>query len=110
MRPGCGCSTSSPGALRVRHASRVRVQRGLTGCLPGAPRVPGAEAARAHRVPSGSATHPSSESARMISWRVQPDGECPKDPVERTLVRLKAVPGLPLCWWALQSTACRQSG
>ncbi len=109
-RPRCECSAGLSSALRVRHASWVRVPRGLSGCPAGAPRVPGASAARAHRVPPGCAPRPSSESARMTSWRVQPDGDCPKDPAERTLVRLKAVPGLPLCWWALWSTACHQPG
>src|SRR5207247_1775868 len=38
-RPGCGCRPGSPGAFRERHASRLREPRGLTVCLPGAPRV-----------------------------------------------------------------------
>src|SRR6266540_1853029 len=55
----------------------MREPRGLTGCLPGAPRVPGAGAARAHRVPSGSATRPPTEKTR-IAFRE--DAVCPRMP------------------------------
>ena len=57
-RPGRGCCAGSSGALRVRHASRAQVPRGLTECPASAPRVLGARAARAHRVPCECATRP----------------------------------------------------
>src|SRR5438132_723188 len=87
MRPGSGCNTGSSGALRVRHASRVRVQRGLSECPPGAPRVLGAGAARAHRVPCGCATRPGCECSAGSSsaLRVRHASlfrECPNDLLE----------------------------
>ena len=109
-RPGRGCHVGSSSALRARHASRVQAPRGLTECPASAPRVLDASTARAHRVPCGCATRPPSKGARMTSWRMQPVGECPQDPAERSLIRLKAVPGLLLCWWVLWPTACLQSG
>src|SRR5438876_27749 len=39
-RPGRGSRAGLPGASLEHHASPVREPRGLTGCLPGAPRVP----------------------------------------------------------------------
>src|SRR5437016_4431747 len=57
-RPGRGSRAGSPDVFQERHASREREPRGLTGCLPGAPRVPGEGATRAYRVPPGCATRP----------------------------------------------------
>src|SRR5207244_999293 len=100
-RPECGNHAGSPGAFRERHASRVREPRGLAGCLPGAPRVPSAGATRARRVSSGSATRPPTEKARTASREGAVIAKCPRHSVERTLVLLKAVPGLLLGRWAL---------
>src|SRR5947207_2024264 len=97
-------NAGSSGTLRARHASQARAPRGLIECPAGAPRVPGAGAARARRAPSGCARMcrvrvpcgfvgcppgaPRMLLPRMPErtlWRVQPDGGCPKDPAERTL-------------------------
>ena len=86
-RPRCECSAGSSSALRVRHASWVRAPCGLIECPPGAPRVLGASAVRAHRVPAGCATRPRRErhagsSSALRVCHASFFRECPNDLLE----------------------------